>query len=154
MQFSIKHFQELSTRELYRILELRSEVFVVEQDCPYLDPDGLDENAFHVLGTKDSEIQAYARIIAPGAVYQSYVAVGRVVTSSKIRKEGYGRSLVEFTLGESRNLFPEYGIKISAQSYLISFYESLGFTVEGKEYLEDGIPHIAMINKKEHINTD
>ena len=145
MEFICKHFTELTIDELYRILQLRSEVFVVEQDCVYNDPDGIDKDAYHVIGYENDVIEAYTRIIKPGIIYDDYVAVGRVLTSSKVRKSGYGKILMEFTILQCNNLFENKGIKISAQSYLIKFYRDLGFMEVGEEYLEDGIPHISMV---------
>lgn len=142
-----KSYEELTKDELYRILQLRSEVFVVEQDCVYLDPDGKDHQGYHVLGWIDNEIMAYTRIFGPGIMYNDYSAIGRVVTSDKIRKDGHGRALMTYSIESCSQLYPSHPCKISAQSYLIKFYTELGFVTDGEEYLEDGIPHIAMIRQ-------
>lgn len=147
MTFLMTSFEDLSPVELYRIMQLRSEVFVVEQNCIYLDLDGLDQEAFHVLGIINGKIHAYTRILKPGKVYPNCVAVGRVTTGREARGKGYARPLMEYTLDQCSELFPNYDVKISAQSYLLQFYHELEFQEVGDEYLEDGIPHIAMIRK-------
>lgn len=140
-------FHELSLEELYDIMALRQEVFVVEQDCPYLDADGLDQEAFHLQGRVGQEktLAAYVRILPKGVSYEKYASIGRVITSPKVRRQGVGIQLMETAIKKTKELYPEQGIKISAQCYLIDFYQSLGFKPTGPEYLEDNIPHIAMI---------
>ena len=146
MKFEIRSFSQLSNKELYRILQLRAEVFVVEQNCVYLDADDLDQEGYHVLGFSESqEVHAYTRILPQGSTYSEYAAIGRVVTSQSVRKKGHGKPLMIFTIAQCRLLYPNHKIKISAQSYLIKFYNELGFQEIGEEYLEDGIPHIAMV---------
>lgn len=146
LKYATKTFEALTRIELYRLLQLRQEVFIVEQDCPYLDADGMDDKCLHVLGFTDSEtMEAYCRICPVGKSYKDYVSIGRVVTSMKIRKAGEGRRLMHYALEQANELFPNVPVKISAQTYLINFYNSLGFKEVGKAYLEDGIPHIAMI---------
>ena len=141
----MKKFQELTLDELYRILQIRAEVFVVEQDCVYQDLDGLDQISYHVLGLVDGEIEAYTRIIPEGGSYGDYSSIGRVITTQKIRKNGYGRPLMKFSIQSCFDLYPTSKLKIGAQSYLLKFYKELGFVVSGEEYLEDGIPHTKMI---------
>ena len=143
MIFNIKRFNELSTHELYVILQLRSEVFVVEQDCVYQDLDNKDQNAYHVLGVLDNEIVAYARIFKPGDYFLES-SIGRIVVKKEFRKFQYGYKLVENSIQFIENNLQQNTILISAQSYLTKFYNSLGFTQVGEEYLEDGIPHISM----------
>ncbi|WP_318311003.1 GNAT family N-acetyltransferase [Flagellimonas crocea] len=144
MQVSVKTFDELSTTELYQILRLRSEVFVVEQDCAYQDVDNKDQKAIHVLGIKEGEIVAYTRIFGPGDYFKN-TSIGRVVVSKNQRKYGLGKEIMQASLVAIDQRFPNSAIEISAQSYLLKFYTELGFTAFGDEYLEDGIPHRRML---------
>ena len=139
MIWEVKEWAELSANEVENIFSLRSEVFVVEQDCVYQDIDGKDQKAKHVLGKKDGEIVAYARIFKPGEYFKE-ASFGRAVVKKTERGKGVGDELVINCL-ENIN---EEEIKISAQSYLKGFYGKHGFKAEGNEYLEDGIPHTAM----------
>ena len=139
MIWEVKEWTELSTGEVENIFSLRSEVFVVEQDCVYQDIDGKDQKAKHVLGKKNGEIVAYARIFKPGEYFKE-ASFGRAVVKKTERGKGVGDELVINCL-ENIN---EEEIKISAQSYLKGFYGKHGFKAEGNEYLEDGIPHTAM----------
>ncbi len=139
-------FHQLSHKELYGLMALRQEVFVVEQNCPYLDADGKDIKAHHLLGYGQSgDLLAYSRLLPKGISYRTYPSFGRVVTAPSIRGGGQGRILMERTLEWMERLFGRQAIKISAQRYLIPFYESLGFHSVGQEYLEDDIPHIGMV---------
>ena len=143
MIWEIKEWSELSIKEVENIFSLRSEVFVVEQDCVYQDIDGNDQKAKHVLGKKNNEIIAYARIFKPGDYFKE-ASFGRAVVKKSERGRGIGDDLVKSSI---KNIKDEV-IKISAQSYLKEFYEKHGFVAKGEEYLEDGIPHTAMyINK-------
>ncbi|OED46609.1 GNAT family N-acetyltransferase [Flavobacteriaceae bacterium (ex Bugula neritina AB1)] len=142
--FQTKSFDELSVLELYKILRLRAEVFIVEQNCVYQDIDDKDKNAFHIIGYKGNEIIAYARLFDAGNYFDN-ASIGRVVVSEKERKYGYGHVLIRNCIAEIEKLFTTKTILISAQCYLINFYKKHGFREEGEEYLEDGIPHIAMI---------
>jgi ElaA protein len=144
MEISVKTFDELTTYELHDLLQLRSEVFVVEQDCVYQDIDGKDKKAIHVVGKKDDEIVAYTRCFPPG-IYFKEAAIGRVVVAEKQRKFGYGHDIMQASKEAILQKYNTASIKLSAQTYLVRFYESHGFKVTGEEYLEDGIPHIAMI---------
>lgn len=144
MEFVIKKFNELSTTELYAILQLRSEVFVVEQDCVYQDMDFKDQKAFHVLGIKEGMIIAYARVFDSGDYFKE-PSIGRIIVKKEERKFKYGFLLVEESIHFIENNFTEKSILISAQKYLTRFYNSLGFIQQGGDYLEDGIPHIKMI---------
>ena len=146
MRIIIKAFPELGTQALYEVLQLRSEVFVVEQDCVYLDPDGKDQKAFHVLGYYNSDLVAYTRIFAPGD-YFDVVAVVRVVVRKNFRGENHGHTIMEASLQFIKAHFPEADIQLSAQQYLVNFYQNHGFKTIGEGYLEDGIPHIAMIRE-------
>ena len=143
--FSSNSFDQLSTIELYKILQLRQKVFVVEQDCPYLDADDLDQVALHVIGLNASdEIHAYARILPVNTSYKEYASIGRIITSSESRGSGVGALLMEESLALCRQLHPQ-DIKISAQVYALEFYKKHGFESIGVGYLEDGIPHIGMV---------
>ena len=147
--FKSKKFNELTTKELLYIMELRSEVFVVEQNCVYQDIDGKDHEAIHIIGFNDQKkIIAYSRILAKGNAYLEYPAIGRIVVSPKSRGKKIGHRLLDISLQKTEELYPKETIKISAQSHLVPFYNTHGFTSIGEEYLEDGIPHIAMLLKK------
>jgi ElaA protein len=146
INFTCCTFEELSLDELYEILRLRQEVFIVEQECAYLDADGKDKLALHVLG-KDikHKIRAYARIFPSGIAYTNYQSIGRIITSMEIRGTGTGKKLVKQCITYCKNHFGEENIKISAQSHLIPFYNQFGFREIGDGYLEDNIPHQAMV---------
>ena len=144
MIFTIKRFNELSTQELYTVLQLRAEVFVVEQDCVYRDLDNKDLDAYHMLGVLDTKIVAYARIFKPGDYFLE-PSIGRIVVKKEFRKFKYGYKLVENSIQFIENNLKENNILISAQSYLTKFYNSLGFIQISEEYLEDDIPHIKML---------
>ena len=139
MIWEVKEWTELSPNEVENIFYLRSEVFVVEQDCVYQDIDGKDQKANHVLGKKNNEIVAYARIFKPGEYFKE-ASFGRAVVKKTERGKGVGDELVINCLEN----ITEEEIKISAQSYLKDFYGKHGFVAKGQEYLEDGIPHTAM----------
>nr|WP_298923489.1 GNAT family N-acetyltransferase [uncultured Allomuricauda sp.] len=146
MKVIVKTFEELSNTELYQLMRLRSEVFVVEQDCIYQDLDNKDQKALHVLGVKNQNVVAYTRVFMPGDYFKN-TSIGRVVVEKEERKFGYGKVIMEASLEEIKKRFPESSIELSAQTYLIKFYNDLGFKTSGEEYLEDGIPHIRMIKK-------
>ena len=141
-----KTFQELTTKELYDLLQLRTEVFVVEQDCVYQDLDGKDQKALHVLGFKDEKLVAYTRIFKPGDYFEE-TSIGRVVVSKNERQFKYGCDIMEASIKAIKHHFNTSKIKISAQCYLKKFYTNLGFKAVGEEYPEDDIPHIAMIKE-------
>ena len=144
MEFKVKKFKELTTSELYKILQLRSEVFVVEQDCVYQDIDFKDQKALHVLGFKKAKIIAYTRLFNSGEYFDT-PSIGRVVIKDTERKFGYGHDLIKESIQAIIDNYKETKITISAQTYLKKFYESHEFIKVGEEYLEDGIPHIKMI---------
>ncbi len=145
LKYHYKKFEELTLKELYQILKLRQEVFIVEQNCPYLDNDDKDYLAIHVMGKDhDENIQAYTRLIPKGISYSGAASIGRVVTSAQVRGQGFGRDLMITSIKKTKELFPNTSIKISAQEYLLEFYKSLGFKDLGKYYLEDNIPHAEM----------
>lgn len=144
LEIKTKTFKELTIQELYSILQLRSEVFVVEQDCVYQDIDGKDQKAIHVLGYKNKNLVAYTRCFKTGD-YFNKASIGRVVVAKKERKYNYGYDIMNASTEAIKNYFNESTIKLSAQTYLKQFYNNLGFKEIGEEYLEDGIPHIAML---------
>jgi ElaA protein len=146
INIKVKTFQELTTDELYNLLQLRSEVFVIEQDCVYQDLDGKDKEALHIIGVKDENIVAYTRTFKPGD-YFDYASIGRVVVKENERQFKYGYDIMEASINAIKTQYNETTIKISAQTYLKRFYNNLEFKVIGEEYLEDGIPHINMIRK-------
>jgi len=143
----IKPFNKLSILELYNLLQLRSEVFVVEQDCVYQDIDGKDQNALHVIGYKNDRIVSYTRLFKPGDYFKAS-SIGRVVVAKNQRQFKYGYDIMEASIKAIKTHFNVTEIKISAQCYLKKFYNNLEFFEVGEEYLEDGIPHIAMLYKK------
>ena len=146
MNFQCLPFDKLSLEQLYKIMKLRQEVFVVEQNCPYLDADDKDQESFHLVSwDENGEALAYVRLLPKGLSYPEYASIGRVVTSAKIRRSGGGKQLMHEALLWAKKLFGDTPVKISAQSYLLSFYRNLGFEPIGEEYLEDDIPHRAMI---------
>lgn len=139
-------FEALGARELQRIHRARQQVFVVEQNCVYLDADEADEVSWHLAAWRDgtAELLAYARIVPPGVKYAE-ASIGRVITSAAARGTGLGRELVRRAVEQAEAIFPGRGIRISAQAHLARFYASFGFASVGDEYLEDGIPHIEML---------
>lgn len=139
-----KSFEELSLVELYNILQLRSEVFVVEQDCVYQDLDGKDQKSLHVLGFKDGRLVAYTRVFKPGDYFDD-ASIGRVVVAKNERQHKYGHDIMNASIEAVKHYFNTTKVKISAQCYLKKFYNDLGFYEVGETYLEDGIPHIAMV---------
>ena len=142
-----KHFTQLSSSELYAILQLRSKVFVVEQKCIFNDIDNNDQNAYHIIGTyaNDTNIFAYSRIFASGLLYPNCQSIGRVVCPANCRGYGIGRILLGKSIMECDRIFGKGPIKIGAQYRLLRFYESFGFIPIGDKYEEDGIDHICMI---------
>jgi ElaA protein len=143
IEFQTKKFSELSALELYRVLELRAAVFVVEQRCVYLDVDGLDVDALHVLGFANQVLVAYARVL-PADAQTPCVRIGRVLTAAQARGLGYGRLLVAHAQQQVMRQFGAQEIAIHAQQYLERFYTDLGFATEGAVFLEDGIAHLPM----------
>ncbi|OUS02363.1 GNAT family N-acetyltransferase [Flavobacteriales bacterium 33_180_T64] len=144
IEIKIKSFPELSTLELYQLLQLRSEVFVVEQFCVYQDIDNKDQIALHVLGYKDDELVGYTRIFKSGDYFEN-ASIGRVVVRESYREHKFGYTIMNASIEAIKEHFKESKIKISAQTYLKRFYNNLGFKEVGAEYLEDGIPHKGMM---------
>jgi ElaA protein len=139
-----KQFTELSLEELYAIMRLRQEVFIVEQSCPYLDADGKDLKSHHLMGYTGNDLVAYSRIVKPRVSYDE-VSIGRVVSSTQHRGLAYGRQLMTESIRQIEILYGAVSIRIGAQQYLQKFYESFGFVRQGEPYMEDGIPHIIML---------
>lgn len=142
--WTCKSFQELTPSELYAVLQLRSEVFVVEQNCVFLDADNKDQASFHFMGWEGNALQAYTRLLPPGTAYAE-ASIGRVVTALTARRSGIGRILMQQSIDACRRLFGGGTIRIGAQLYLKDFYASLGFIPTGGIYPEDGIDHIQML---------
>tara|TARA_B110000483_G_scaffold117605_1_gene142253 strand:- start:40 stop:480 length:441 start_codon:yes stop_codon:yes gene_type:complete len=146
MNVAIKKFKDLSPLELYEILQLRSEVFVVEQDCVYQDIDGNDQKALHIIGTVENKIIAYTRCFRPGDYFKE-ASIGRVVVKESQRKFKRGNQIMNNSIKAINNHYKTKIIKISAQCYLNKFYTNLQFKPIGEKYLEDGIPHVAMLRE-------
>jgi ElaA protein len=141
--WQINSFAELTTAELYGVLQVRQEVFVVEQDSAYLDLDGLDQGAIHMLCKRNARILAYQRCLAPGLKYPES-SLGRILVCQALRGQQLGRELVQRGIEHNLQHWPEHDICISAQAHLQAFYGSLGFVAEGEGYLEDRIAHRKM----------
>jgi ElaA protein len=144
MEWRLKRFEELTPDELYAILQLRIEVFVVEQHCVFQDADNKDQASFHLMGWQDNMLAAYTRLVPPGHIYEQ-ASIGRVVTSPNVRRFGAGKQLMQQSIDAVYQLFGTGPIKIGAQFYLKGFYESFGFQQVSDIYLEDGIEHIYML---------
>jgi ElaA protein len=147
IDWSLKKFHELSALEIYEILKLRSEVFVVEQNCVFLDMDDKDQMAHHLQGRINGQLAAVVRILPPGLAYDE-PSIGRVVSSPLFRRKGVGIELMKKAIEQTISLYGEVAIKIGAQLYLKKFYESFGFIQCSETYLEDDIPHIKMIRNQ------
>lgn len=143
MRWETKSFDKLTLEELYEILRLRSEVFVVEQNCVFQDMDNKDQLCFHLMGWDENTLCAYTRLVPSGISYE-YPSIGRVVTSTIARGGGIGKLLMENSIVAINELYGETPIRIGAQLYLKKFYESFGFTQTSEIYDEDGIDHIEM----------
>ncbi|UOQ71824.1 GNAT family N-acetyltransferase [Hymenobacter cellulosilyticus] len=144
LTWTSKKFTDLTLPELYAVLQLRTEVFIVEQNCPFQDIDGQDQVAYHLLGhTPEGQLAAYARLFDAGQCYEQ-VCIGRVVVSPAWRRYGLGQELMRQAIAHCEQLFGTQPIKIGAQQYLTTFYQGFGFEQRGEMYLEDNIPHIYM----------
>ncbi|HMG68013.1 MAG TPA: GNAT family N-acetyltransferase [Chitinophagaceae bacterium] len=141
----LKEFKDLAPLELYCILQLRNEVFVVEQNCVFQDADNKDQQSLHLMGWEDDMLVACSRILPPGIAYESYPSIGRIATAPKVRRGGIGKILMQQSLDALHKTFGNVSIKLGAQLYLKKFYESFDFKQSGEIYLEDGIPHIEMV---------
>ncbi len=137
-------FDDLRVLELYEVLRLRSEVFVVEQQCVFQDIDGLDRNAMHLLGVQGGELAAYARCFAPGVMFAE-ASIGRVLVRKSARASGLGHALMQQAILATGQVWGPQAIRIGAQAHLAGFYAKHGFVDVGKPYMEDGIPHLEML---------
>lgn len=144
IEWKCKAFDELLPIELYKIMQLRSAVFVVEQNCIFQEADNKDEGCMHFMGFINDELAAYTRLSPPGYIYDE-MSIGRVVTSPAHRSKGLGKELMQRSIDLCRLYFGNGAIKIGAQYYLINFYQSLGFKIIDEIYLEDGIEHVHML---------
>lgn len=144
ISYRIKAFYELTVDELYELLKLRSAVFVVEQNCVFLDMDDKDKICHHVMVFLDDQLVGCSRLVPAGISYQE-VAIGRVVSSPLMRGKGIGRKVMELSIESCYKLFGSGDIRLGAQTYAMGFYSSLGFVADGNTYDEDGIEHIEMV---------
>lgn len=147
MNWKLKSFNELSTHELYGILQVRTQVFVVEQECPYLEVDGKDLHAYHLYKEENGKVVAYARLLPAGVSYKE-ASIGRVLVKDDYRGKGLASELVKRGLDFIHDELGERTVKIQAQEYLREFYGSFGFRAITETYLDDGIPHVDMILQK------
>ena len=148
LNLECKPFGELSTEELYRIMWLRQEVFIVEQNCVFSDLDYKDQKAWHCMAKKsDGQIVAYTRLFDENDYYEGFLSIGRVVSIPTERKEGFGRKVFDFSVKKVNELFGNKPVKIGAQAYLEMFYESFGFKSINQDYIEDGIEHKLMVKE-------
>jgi ElaA protein len=148
MNWHIKTFESLTNKELYEVLKIRNEVFIIEQNCHYLDLDNKDYKAHHIFCiNSNEEIAAYARLLPNGISYPQ-ASIGRVATAKRYRRHKLGIDLMKKSINFIFNNYKTDSIKISAQTYLIEFYKKFGFKTSGEAYFEDEIPHIAMILEK------
>ena len=144
IEWRLRFFDDLTSSELYDIIQLRNDVFVVEQRCVFQDADGVDKKCYHLSGYDGDTLVAYTRLIAPGITF-AQASIGRVVNSPAFRGIGIGKELMQHSIQYCRKLFGPVPIMIGAQLYLKNFYAELGFNAVGEVYLEDNIPHIHMI---------
>ena len=144
MEIQVRKFSELTSPQLYEMLRLRSEVFVVEQDCVYQDIDNKDQYALHILGYEEGVLAAYTRIFDAGKYFDK-PSIGRVIVKMEYRKRNLGHEILRASIETVESVFGKQAIEISAQTYLEKFYNTHGFMAVGETYLEDGIPHVRMI---------
>ncbi|MGZ3862855.1 MAG: GNAT family N-acetyltransferase [Bacteroidia bacterium] len=146
MRIRVKKFKELSVNELYDLLRLRTEIFVLEQKCVYIDQDYNDQESIHILGYEKKKLVAYARVVPPDTIFKT-VSIGRVVVNKKFRGRAFGYEIMEKAIETAVKKYKPEVISISAQKHLEGFYGNLGFKSVGKVYLDDNIPHIKMLLK-------
>jgi ElaA protein len=144
INWNCKTFDELTVHELYAILRLRTEVFVVEQNCVFQDMDNKDQSSYHVCGWQHDELVAYTRLVPAGVSYQE-ASIGRVITAPSARRTGAGKELMQYSIQKLHETWGKQPIRLGAQVYLKKFYESFGFAQTSDIYIEDGIPHIEML---------
>ncbi|WP_428775246.1 GNAT family N-acetyltransferase [Vibrio sp.] len=149
IQWQCLSFDQLSNQQLYDLLRLRVDVFVVEQTCPYPELDGHDHHpeVMHLLGYQAGQLVACARLLPPGITYPN-ASIGRIATHLDVRKQKLGHQLVNKALTVAEQQWPESDIEIGAQHHLVAFYQQHGFSITSEMYLEDGIPHIDMIRRR------
>lgn len=147
MSFNWKYFNELTIFELYEIMKLRSEVFVVEQECVYQDFDDYDQKSLHLLCYSNDVLAAYLRLLPPKVKYEDSCSIGRVITKMEFRGTGLGYQIMRLATEKCKELYPEIKIKISAQYHLQNFYAKLGFQTNSAPYYEDNIAHIEMLHE-------
>ncbi|MBU5455532.1 GNAT family N-acetyltransferase [Caproiciproducens sp. MSJ-32] len=146
MEYKIKTFDELTNKELYSILRLRSEIFVVEQNCIYQDTDNKDLKAYHLMAVDKGELVAYLRILNKGVSYKE-TSIGRVVVKKEYRRRKLGLEIINRAIDYIKDIMKENEIRISAQVYAKNLYKKAGFKEVSEEYLEDDIPHVEMLYK-------
>ena len=147
MNFEVKKFKELKSEELYEILKIRNEVFIVEQECAYLDCDGKDRESYHLFLKDNKGIVAYLRILQKGVSYDE-ISIGRVLVKKNHRRKGIAQEMMIKAIKFIEENLNEREIRIEAQAYLVNFYKDFGFEEVSSMYLEDDIPHIEMLYKK------
>lgn len=146
LTYQTTFFNDLSPQELYELMQLRSAIFVVEQNCVYHDADGKDLQCWHVIGKNaNGKVMAYCRLVPLGISYEKYTSIGRVVVDESCRAKKEGHLLMQYAIEQILELWPKLPIKISAQAHLQSYYAKHGFVTTGDGYLEDDIPHVAMV---------
>lgn len=146
LHWVFRPFAALGVDSLYALLQLRQQVFNVEQQCAYLDADGIDACCWHLLGwASRGRLQACLRVVPPGVKFNE-ASIGRIAVTADMRGSGLGRELVAKGVARCSQLHPGQGIRIAAQAHLRGFYERFGFIAIGPEYMEDGIPHIDMLH--------
>lgn len=145
MRWIIKSFEELTTKELYGILKLRNEVFIVEQNCPYEDCDNKDINSYHIFSMEGEAVKAYLRVVEKGVSYENEVSIGRVAVNSEYRRKGLAKDMLLIAINFIEKELKEKAIRISAQEYVLDLYRSIGFKEVSDIYLEDDIPHMEML---------
>lgn len=146
VQWQCLHFENMSNIQVYQVLQLRSAVFVLEQTCAFLDPDDKDSNCYHVMGFINKQLVATSRLLPPNLAYPQ-MSIGRVATHIDYRRTGIGKKLMQHSIDYCERLFAKGDIKIGAQLYLRTFYETFGFVKTSEVYLEDGIEHIEMLRR-------
>jgi len=153
IKWKCKSFAELNTQQLFDLIKLRIDIFIVEQTCAYseLDEKDRDKNTLHLMGSDEDKLICCARLLAPGTSYPD-TSIGRFAVAESYRQQGIGDALMSQCLQQISHAWPEHNIRISAQQYLSAFYSGFGFTQTSDMYLEDGIPHIEMLKNAPHSN--
>lgn len=146
MMWKVQKFEELTVKQLYTYLQFRVNVFIVEQQCPYPELDGYDEEAFHLAYIENEKLLAYARILPEGVKYNR-VSIGRVIVNQEVRGRGIAKELMKQSLSFIQQKWPQQEVQLQAQTHLRDFYGSFGFEAVSEDYDEDGIPHVDMVKK-------